>query len=51
MSIMKHVSWWEMFTKADEILSEPSLERVGNVEIPRLASKRNKFAGLLRVAT
>ena len=27
----------EMFTKADEILSEHSLERIGDVEMPRLA--------------
>ena len=27
----------EMFTKADEILSEHSLERIGDVEIPGLA--------------
>jgi hypothetical protein len=27
----------EMFAKADEILSERSLEKVGNVEMPRLA--------------
>ena len=27
----------EMFTKADEILSERSLERTGNVEMPRLS--------------
>ena len=26
----------EMFTKADEILSEQSLERIGYVEMPRL---------------
>jgi hypothetical protein len=27
----------EMFTKADEILSERSLEQIGDVEMPRLA--------------
>jgi hypothetical protein len=27
----------EMFAKADEILSEYSLERIGDVEVPRLA--------------
>ena len=27
----------EMFTRADEILSEHSLERIGDVEMPRLA--------------
>lgn len=27
----------EMFTKADEILGERSLEQIGDVEIPRLA--------------
>ncbi len=27
----------EMFTKADEILSEHTLERIGDVEMPRLA--------------
>jgi hypothetical protein len=27
----------EMFTKADEILSEHSLERIGDVEMPRPA--------------
>jgi hypothetical protein len=27
----------EIFTKADEILSEHSLERIGNVEMPRRA--------------
>ena len=27
----------EMFTKADELLSERPLERIGDVEMPRLA--------------
>jgi len=26
----------EMFAKSDEILSEPSLEKIGDVEMPRL---------------
>jgi len=30
----------EMFAKADEILSERSLEKIGDVEMPRLAQVR-----------
>jgi hypothetical protein len=30
----------EMFTKADEILSEGSLEQIGDVEMPRLTQVR-----------
>ena len=33
----------EMFTKADEILSEHSLERVGDVEMPRPAQVPSGF--------
>jgi hypothetical protein len=35
----------EMFTRADETLSERSLEQIGDVEIPRLALQRNLYRG------
>jgi hypothetical protein len=33
----------EMFTKADEILSDHSLERIGDVEMPGLAQVRREL--------